>query len=108
VPTQSLAEAGLFLLDPDVVLKKMKMYSNLGLEDELPSHKELFYQTPKTIRHSLQLSKALGMKIGPILSSPTRRHMQSYRKAREQILRMADLQQGDLVQIQTATKESRR
>jgi hypothetical protein len=43
-----------------------------------------------------------------MLSSPTRRHMQSYRKACEQILWVADVQQGDLVQIQTATKESRR
>ena len=62
-------------MGPDLVLKKMKTYSDPELEDELPSHKELFYRTPKTVSHSLQLSEALGKKIGPMLSSPTRRHM---------------------------------
>jgi hypothetical protein len=82
------AKAGLFPMDQDVVLKKMKTYSDPEPEDELPSHKELFFQTPKTIHHSLQLGEALGKKIDPMLSSPTRRHMQSYRKGCEQILRV--------------------
>jgi DDE superfamily endonuclease len=97
------AKAGIFPIDVDKVLKKMKQYSDLEPDDELPPHKA-FFSTPKTIRHSLDLGAALAKKIEHKLSSPTRRHMESYRKGCEQILRVADIQQGDLHTIQTATK----
>jgi len=70
-------KAGLFPLDVDLVLKQMKTYSNPIPKPELPPH-ESFYSTPKTIRHSLQLGEALTKKINPTLSSPTRKHMESY------------------------------
>jgi hypothetical protein len=94
-------------MDPDLVLRKMKKYNDPEPEPELPPH-ETFYSSPRTIRHSLQLGEALGKKIDPQLSSPTRRAMQSYRKGCEQILRVADIQQGDLLIIQTATKAALR
>ena len=43
------AKAGLFPLDPDMVLKKMKQYSDPEPDDELPPHHESFFQTPKTV-----------------------------------------------------------
>jgi len=91
-----------------MVLKKMKQYSDPEPDDELPPHYESFFQTPKTVRHSLELGEALAKRIDHKLSSPTRKHMESYRKGCEQILRVADIQQGDLIAIQTATKESLR
>jgi len=100
------AKAGLFPLDPDMVLKKMKQYSDPEPDDELPPHYESFFQTPKTVRYSLKLVEALAKRIDHKLSSPTRKHMEPYRKGYEQILRIADIQQGDLIAIQTATKES--
>ena len=102
------AKAGLFPLDPNIVLKKMKQYSDLEPDDELPPHYKSFFQTPKTVRHSLKLSEALAKRIDYKLSSPTRKHIESYRKGCEQILQVADIQQGDLIAIQTATKESLR
>ena len=57
------AKASLFPIDPDVVLKKMKTYSDPIPDDELPAHPESFFQTPKTIRHSLELGEALAKKI---------------------------------------------
>jgi hypothetical protein len=100
------AKADLFPLDPDIVLKKMKQYSDPEPDDELPPHHESFFQTPNTVRHSLELGEALAKRIDHKLSSPTRKHMESYRKGCEQILRVANIQQGDLIAIQTATKES--
>jgi hypothetical protein len=76
------AKAGIFPMDTDLVLRKMKKYSNPEPEDELPPH-EAFYSTPRTIRHSIQLGEALRRKIDPQLSSPTRRAMQSYRRGCE-------------------------
>jgi hypothetical protein len=98
------AKSGIFPLDPDLVLKKMKPYSDPIPEPELPPHHEPFFQTPKTIRHSLALGEALARRIDHKLSSLTRKHMESYRKGCEQILRVTDIQQGDLISIQTATK----
>jgi hypothetical protein len=89
-----------------MVLKKMKQYSDPEPDDELPPHHESFFQTPKTVRHSLELGEALAKRINHKLSSPTRKHIESYRKGCEQILRVADIQQGNLITIQTATKES--
>jgi hypothetical protein len=43
------AKSGIFPLDPEVVLKKMKTYSDPLPDDELPPHHEPFFQTPKTI-----------------------------------------------------------
>jgi hypothetical protein len=42
-----------------MVLKKMKTYSDPEPDDELPPHAESFFQTPKTIQHSLELGEAL-------------------------------------------------
>jgi hypothetical protein len=100
------SKSGIFPFDPEVVLKKMKTYSDPIPEPELPPHNKPFFQTPKTIRHSLALGEALAKRIDHKLSSPTRKHMESYRKGCEQILRVADIQQGDLILIQTATKAS--
>jgi hypothetical protein len=72
------AKAGIFPFDPQMVLKKMKTYSDPEPDDELPPHSELFFQTPKTVRHSLELRKALAKRIDHKLSSPTRKHMESY------------------------------
>jgi hypothetical protein len=82
-----------------VVLKKMKTYSDPIPNDELPAHLESFFQTPKTIRHSLELGEALAKKIDHRSSSPTRRQMESYRKGCEQILRVAHIQQDDLISV---------
>jgi hypothetical protein len=98
------AKAGLYPLDSSVVLNRMKKYTDPEPEPELPGFSESLFQTPKTIRHSLDLGEALGKKVNPLLSSPTRRHTQSYRKGCEQILRAAHIQQSDLLMIQTATK----
>jgi hypothetical protein len=84
----------------------MKTYSDPLPDDKLPPYYKPFFQTPKTIRHSLELGEALAKRIDHKLSSPTRRHMESYRKGCEQILQVADIQQGDLISIQTATKAS--
>lgn len=100
------SKAGLFPFDLDIVLKKMKQYSEPEPDPELPAHHESFFQTPKTVRHSLELGEALAKRIDHKLSSPTRKHIESYRKGCEQILRVADIQQGDLISIQTATKEA--
>jgi hypothetical protein len=96
----------LFPFDPNIVPKKMKTYSNLEPDDELSPHAESFFQTPKTIQHSLELDEALAKRIDHKLSSPIRKHIESYQKGCEQILRVADIQQGDLISIQTATKDS--
>jgi hypothetical protein len=72
------AKASLFPLDPDIVLKKMKQYSNLDPDDELPPHHESFFQTPKTAKHSLELSEALAKRIDHKLSSLTHKHIESY------------------------------
>ena len=80
------AKAGLFPLDPEVVIKKMKTYSNPEPDDELLPHSESFFQTPKTIQHSLELGEALAKRINHKLSSLTHKHIKSYRKGCEQIL----------------------
>ena len=100
------AKAGLFPFDSNMVLKKMKQYSNLEPDDELPPYHELFFQTPNTVQHSLKLGEALAKRINHKLSSPTHKHIELYQKGCEQILRVVDIQQGDLIAIQTATKES--
>jgi hypothetical protein len=74
-----------------MVWKKMKTYSDPEPDDELPPHSKSFFQIPKTIRHSLELGEALAKKIDHKLSSPTRKHMESYRKGCEQILRVAHI-----------------
>jgi uncharacterized surface protein with fasciclin (FAS1) repeats len=89
-----------------MVLKKMKQYSDPEPDNELPPHHESFFQTPKTVQHSLELSEALAKRINYKLSSPTHKHMELYQKGCEQILQVADIQQGNLITIQTATKES--
>ena len=61
-----------------MVLKKMKTHSDLEPDDELPPYSELFFQTPKTVWHSLELGEALAKRIDHKLSSPTRKHMESY------------------------------
>ena len=98
------AKSGIFPFDPKVVLGKVKTYSDLLPNNKLPPHHEPFFQIPKTIRHSLELGEALAKRIDHKLSSPTCRHMESYRKGCEQIMRVADIQQGDLISIQAATK----
>jgi hypothetical protein len=72
------AKSRIFPFDPKVVLKKMKTYSNPLPDDELPPHYKPFFQTPKTIQHSLELGEALAKRIDYKLSSPTHRHMESY------------------------------
>jgi hypothetical protein len=96
----------LFPLDPNMVLKKMKQYSDPEPDLELLANYESFFQTPKTVRHSLELGEAHAKRIDHKLSSPTRKRMDSYREGCEQILRVADIQQGDLITIQTAMKEA--
>jgi hypothetical protein len=91
-----------------MVLKKIKTYSDPEPDDKLPPYSELFFQTSKTVWHSLKLREALAKRIDHKLSSPTRKHMESYQKGYEQILRVADIQQGNLITIQTATKEALR
>jgi hypothetical protein len=81
----------LFPLDPDVVLKKMKQYSDPEPDDELPPYYKSFFQTPKTVQHSLKLGGAFAKRIDHKLSSPIRKHMESYQKGCEQILRVADI-----------------
>ena len=100
------AKSGIFPFDPKVVLKKMKTYSDLLLDDELPLYHKPFFQTPRTIRHSLKLGKALTKRIEHKLSSLTCRHIESYQKDCKQIIQVADIQQGDLISIQTAIKVS--
>ena len=68
----------MFFLDPNIVLKKIKQYSDLEPDDELPPYYKSFFQTLKTIRHSLKLSKALAKRIDYKLSSLTRKHIESY------------------------------
>jgi hypothetical protein len=68
----------LFPLDLDRVLKKMKTYSDPEPDNKLPPYSELFFQTPKTIQHSLELSEALTKRINYKLSSPIRKHMELY------------------------------
>ena len=80
------AKSGIFPYNPEVVLKKMKTYLDPIPDDELPAHPESFFQTPKTVRHSLELGEALAKRIDHKLSSPTRKHMESYQKGCEQIL----------------------
>jgi DDE superfamily endonuclease len=77
------AKSGIFPFNPKAVLKKMKMYSDLLPNYELPPHHKPFFQTPKTIRHSFELGKALTKRIDHKLSSPIRRHMESYWKGCE-------------------------
>jgi hypothetical protein len=84
----------------------MKRYSNPVPEPDLPTLGGDVFQTPKTIRQCLHLQTVLGKKIDPLLSSPTRNCMESLRKGNEQILRIADIQQNNLTQIQLATKET--
>ena len=100
------SKSSIFLFDPKIVLKKMKTYSDPIPEPELPLHNKPFFQTPKTVWHSLTLGEALAKRIDYKLSSPTRKHMESYQKGCKQILQVADIQQGDLISIQTATKAS--
>ena len=72
------AKASLFPLNSNIVLKKIKQYSNLEPNDELPPYYKLFFQTLKTIQHTLELGKALAKRINHKLSSPIRKHMKSY------------------------------
>lgn len=84
----------------------MKQYSDPEPDLELLANYESFFQTPKTVRHSLELGEAHAKRIDHKLSSPTRKRMESYREGCEQILRVADIQQGNLITIQTAMKEA--
>ena len=95
----------MFLFDLDIVLKKIKQYSEPEPDPELLAHHESFFQTPKTVQHSLELGEAFAKRIDHKLNSLTRKHIESY-KSYEQILQVADIQQGDLISIQTATKEA--
>ena len=86
----------------------MKKYSDPQAEPDLPVLADNLFHTPKTICHCIQLGDALGKKIDPLLSSPTQSYLQSYRKGSKQILRVAHIQQNDLITIQTATKKALR
>ena len=85
-------KCGLFPINLDVVLKRMKRYLDPIPELDLPALGQEVFRTPKTIRQCLQLHIVLGKKIDPILSSPTYNHIESLRKGNEQILRIANIQ----------------
>jgi len=74
-----------------MVLKKIKQYSDPEPDDELPPYYKLFFQTPKTVQHSLELGEALAKRINHKLSSPTRKHIELYQKGCKQILRVVDI-----------------
>jgi hypothetical protein len=68
----------LFLLNPNIVLKKIKQYSDSESDNKLSPYHKSFFQTLKTIWHSLELGKALIKRIDHKLSSLTHKHMESY------------------------------
>src|ERR1700726_1403173 len=85
----------------------MKKYSN-PIEPLLPliTDKNVLDHTPKSISHTLRARQAWNRRMEDVLSSPSRQNFESYTHGVETQLRVAELEQHDLIQIRMAVKES--
>jgi hypothetical protein len=85
-------------LNEAIVLKRLKKYLDLEPKLKLPLQ-AMFFHTPKTIQHMLNLKEALGKKIDLILSSSTCKHFRSFQQGTKAILRITNKQQNDLTLV---------
>jgi hypothetical protein len=100
-------KSGMWPPDSKVVLKRMKKYSDpVEPLPPLITNKNVLALTPKSISHTLQAGEAWNQRMGMVLSSPSRQNFESYTRGVETQLRVAELEQNDLIQIRMAVKES--
>ena len=71
----------------------------------LITNKNVLALTPKSISHTLQAGEAWNQRMDTVLSSPSRQNFESYTRGVETQLRVAELEQNDLMQIRLAVKE---
>jgi hypothetical protein len=85
----------------------MKKYSDLVKPLPLLAiDKNALLFTPKTISYTLCAKQAWNQRINNVLSSPSCQNFESYTRGVETQLRVAKLEQSDLIQIRTAVKEA--
>jgi hypothetical protein len=93
--------------DVKVVLHRMKKYQDPQEPlPELITEKNVLALTPKSISHTLRAGQAWNQRMSDVLSSPSRQNFESYTRGVETQLRVAELEQADLIQIRMSVKES--